>query len=129
MILALCMLASIAATAQYAPAGDKIKTRWAAEVTPENVLPEYPRPLMTRSEWKNLNGLWDYAVTPKDYDRPTFMDGQILVPFCVESSLSGVGKTVGPDAALWYKTCFDIPASWKERVLLHFDAVDWRSEV
>ena len=113
----------------WAPAGDHIRTSWAEEVSPSNAHPEYPRPQLVRKEWKCLNGLWDYAVTPKDYDRPTFMDGQILVPFCVESSLSGVGKTVGPDAALWYKTCFDIPASWKERVLLHFDAVDWQSEV
>ena len=126
----LLLLAGTAATAQYAPAGDKIKTRWAAEVNPENALPEYPRPLMERPEWQNLNGLWDYAVTERDAGHPSNADGQILVPFCIESALSGVQKEVGPDKALWYRREFSVPKSWRgQRVLLHFGAVDWQADV
>lgn len=116
--------------AQYAPAGDKIKTDWGAKVTPENVLPEYPRPMMVRSDWQNLNGLWQYAITPKGEKTPASYDGDILVPFCVESALSGVQKTVGQDNALWYERTFSIPANWKNnRILLHFGAVDWMTDV
>ena len=130
MIIALCLLAGVAAMAQYAPAGDGLKTRWAEEVNPQNVLPEYPRPMMMRGEWKNLNGLWDYAITPKDAGSPADFDGKILVPFCVESSLSGVMKTVGAEKALWYKMSFSVPGNWKgQRVLLHFGAVDWQADV
>ena len=129
-LVLLAMMASCVAMAQYAPAGDKIKTQWASEVSPENVLPEYPRPLMTREAWQNLNGLWNYAITPKDGKQPVSYDGEILVPFCIESSLSGVQKTVGTDKALWYQREFSVPKAWKgQRVLLHFGAVDWQADV
>ena len=128
--LLLSMLLSNLAIAQYAPAGDKIKTRWASEVAPENALPEYPRPQMVRPTWKNLNGLWQYAITPKGEKAPTKYEGDILVPFCIESSLSGVQKEVGPDNALWYEKTFAVPNNWKNgRVLLHFGAVDWMADV
>ena len=118
------------AIAQYAPAGDKIKTKWAAQVSPENALSEYPRPLMVRSEWKNLNGLWQYAITTKGEKAPQQYEGDILVPFCIESSLSGVQKEVGPDNALWYQKTFAVPSGWKNgRILLHFGAVDWMADV
>ncbi|MCR5646361.1 MAG: beta galactosidase jelly roll domain-containing protein [Bacteroidales bacterium] len=124
------LLSCLGAIAQYQPAGDKIKTRWASEVNPDNPLPEYPRPLMTRQNWQNLNGLWNYAITPKDGKQPSNYEGQILVPFCVESSLSGVQKTVGADKALWYQREFNLPKGWKgQRVLLHFGAVDWMADV
>ena len=129
-LLLLSMLIANIAMAQYAPAGDKIKTRWAEQVSPENTLPEYPRPMMVRPEWKNLNGLWQYAITAKGEKAPQQYEGDILVPFCIESSLSGVQKEVGPDNALWYQKTFAVPANWKSgRILLHFGAVDWMTDV
>ena len=113
----------------WAPAGDRIRTSWADEVSPSNAHREYPRPQMIRKDWKCLNGLWDYAITPVDAPQPETPDGKILVPFCVESSLSGVGRRVGADSTLWYKCEFKVPSAWKEKVLLHFDAVDWKTEV
>ena len=92
IFIAICLIISQMAMPQYAPAGDSLKTRWAAEVTPENVWQEYPRPQMTRPDWVNLNGLWDYAIRPKGQWVDKY-DGKILVPFCIESSLSGVNAT------------------------------------
>ena len=112
-LLLMTMLLADMAFAQYAPAGDKMKTRWAEQVSPENALPEYPRPLMVRSEWKNLNGLWQYAITLKGGKAPVKYEGDILVPFCIESSLSGVQKEVGPEKALWYQKTFAVPNNWK----------------
>jgi hypothetical protein len=101
-------------------------TRWAKQVSPDNVHPEYPRPQIVRKNWLNLNGLWEYAIRPKDEQRPRKFDGQILVPFPVESALSGVMKPVGEKSRLWYRRTFEIPRSWRgRRVLLHFGAVDW----
>lgn len=130
LLILIAMMMTTTSFSQYKPAGDKIKTDWASEVVPENVLPEYPRPLMVRPTWKNLNGLWQYAITPKGEKTPTAYEGDILVPFCIESSLSGVQKTVGQDSALWYEKTFAVPNEWKnDRVLLHFGAVDWMTDV
>ena len=124
------MLVSTVTVAQYAPAGDRIMTDWAAQVSPDNALPEYPRPMMVRSDWQNLNGLWQYAITAKGEKAPRNYDGDILVPYCIESALSGVQKTVGTDNALWYSKSFTVPNKWKNgRVLLHFGAVDWMTDV
>ena len=115
---------------RWAPAGDKIKTLWAEQVSPENTLPEYPRPLVERADWKNLNGLWQYAIAPKDQPQPAKFDGEILVPFAVESSLSGVQKEVGAEKELWYKRTFTLPENWNGKdILLNFGAVDWQAEV
>lgn len=105
-----------------------MKTAWGEKVTPENAWRQYPRPQMVRSQWMNLNGLWDYAIIPREAAGPKSFEGKILVPFCVESSLSGVGKKVLPDQRLWYRTAFEVPANWKgKRILLHFDAVDFET--
>ncbi len=110
---------------------DKITTQWADRVNPAAPLPEYPRPQLVRSEnWKNLNGLWSYAVVAKENGEPTTYDGAILVPYAIESALSGVGKTVGKDSVLWYKRIVAVPSFMKNKaVLLHFGAVDWQAEV
>ena len=129
LFTAIYLIVSQLAMAQYAPAGDSLKTRWASEVTPENVWQEYPRPQMYRLYWENLNGLWDYAIRPKGENNIGEFDGKILVPFCVESSLSGVQKYVGKDNELWYQREFDYTLYGKEHLLLHFGAVDWDCDV
>jgi len=110
---------------------DKIVSSWAEKVDPKATLQEYPRPQLVRTgNWKNLNGLWNYAIIPEEQNAPAKYDGSILVPFAVESALSGVGKPVGKDNALWYQTTVTVPSSMtKKDVLLHFGAVDWRTEV
>jgi Glycosyl hydrolases family 2, sugar binding domain/Glycosyl hydrolases family 2/Glycosyl hydrolases family 2, TIM barrel domain len=112
------------------PAKAPLMTRWAAEVSPTNVLPEYPRPQLVRPDWLNLNGLWDYAVTPDSASRPAHYDGEIMVPFPIESALSGVMTNFNESSKLWYHRNFSIPESWQgRRVRLHFGAVDWRCQV
>lgn len=129
-LLVLVVLSCFVCNAQWEPKGNQIKTVWAGQVNPESVLPEYPRPIQVRSEWKNLNGLWDYTVLPNTMTSPNRFDGKILVPFAIESSLSGVQQKLGPDKALWYKRSFTVPSGWNnKRVLLHFGAVDWKTEV
>ncbi len=91
----------------------KIQTRWAKDVKPDCPLPDYPRPQLTRKDWVNLNGLWDYAILPLDEDMPNQYQGQILVPFPVESSLSGVCKPLQPNEHHWYRSVFKIPTVWK----------------
>ena len=121
---------SFSLSAQWQPAGDKIKTKWASQIDVDHVLPEYPRPIMERTEWQNLNGLWEYAIQPVGKQKPSSFDGEILVPFAVESSLSGVQKRLGRDNELWYQRDFTVPSKWKnEKVLLHFGAVDWKADV
>lgn len=129
LLLALALTNTVV-FAQWKPAGDKIKTKWAETIDPNNVLPEYPRPIMERSNWLNLNGLWDYSILPIGQAEPQTFDGKILVPFAVESSLSGVQKELGKTKELWYKRTFSIPSGWKgKNILLHFGAVDWKAEV
>lgn len=108
----------------------QIQSRWAKEVSPSNALKEYPRPQMVRSEWTNLNGLWEYAITAKGAVKPSAFEGQILVPYPLESALSGVKKALLPSQNLWYKRTFARPVvKAGEKVKLNFGAVDYEATV
>lgn len=114
----------------WRPAGEGLMTRWAGQIDPLDVLPEYPRPQMVREEWINLNGLWDYSVKSINEKEISEYDGKILVPFPIESALSGVKKSLKPDEKLWYRRTFKIPGIWfGQKLLLHFGAVDWKAEI
>lgn len=106
-------------------------TQWGEKVTPENAWRGYPRPQMVREKWTNLNGKWDYAVTSvtNTPGRPTKWDGQILVPFAIESALSGVGRLLEPNEFLWYTRKIECDPKPGERILLHFGGVDFRTMV
>lgn len=113
----------------WKPAENPIMTKWAKEVDPLKPWLQYPRPDMVRNAWINLNGLWDYAITPKGI-RPEKWDGSILVPYPVESALSGVRKKVSENENLWYKRNFSVPNVWnKKHILLNFEACDWETIV
>jgi len=114
----------------WQPAKGRLMTRWAKDVTPEKAHPEYPRPQLTRQQWLNLNGLWDYAIVPKTESKPDKFDGKILVPFPVESALSGVMRRVSENERLIYRRTFNIPEAWRgKRIILNFGAVDWEATV
>ena len=131
MLLMCCAAVQADDAAAWTIAEGPLQTRWAKDVDPDNVLPEYPRPQMQRAAWSNLNGLWQYAVRPASVSEPPqSWDGELLVPFPIESALSGVMRTVDADQALWYQREFRLPSDWKgQRILLHFGAVDWRATV
>ena len=141
-IISILLVSTLNSTGLYAQKGSRsaqtgwkvqsveIPTRWAKEVSPVNALTAYPRPQMVRPRWQNLNGLWSYAITAKGAKAPVKFDGQILVPYPLESALSGVKKSLQPEQNLWYKRSFNKPQLKPgERVLLHFDAVDWQATV
>lgn len=128
LILGACAVFSL--YADWKPVPGHIMTRWANEVDSAKPLPEYPRPQMTRSEWLNLNGLWDYSISEKTAVTLPPAEAQILVPFPIESALSGVKKPLLPNQRLWYRRTFTTPDRWKgQRILLHFGAVDWHATV
>jgi hypothetical protein len=125
-----CAAGTTKAADEWKPAPNTIMTPWAEKVDPAHPLPEYPRPQMVRGAWTNLNGLWDYAITEKDAPRPGKWDGKILVPFCIESALSGVKKPLDQNHRLWYRRTFAAPELKDgNRLLLHFGAVDWETHV
>ena len=130
LLLAVTLLLTIPAFSQWKPAGDKIKTQWAETIDVNNVWQEYPRPIMEREKWQNLNGLWNYSVTDKNDSGHGEFQGEILVPFAIQSSLSGVQKSVSANEVLWYEREFTIPSKWNgQHILLHFGAVDWKADV
>jgi beta-galactosidase/beta-glucuronidase len=132
MILA---ISAIDTAAQTAPAGDSVyagdlMTRWGKDVTPDNAWRSYPRPQLKRERWLNLNGLWDYAIARDSAPQPARMDGQILVPYPVESKLSRVARKVTPDDRIWYRRSFTVPQDWAgEHVMLNFGAVDFAATI
>ncbi len=122
----------LAAGAFAQTASTLMTTLWGAQVTPENAWRGYPRPQMVRSNWTNLNGQWDYAITDigKTDARPEKWDGKILVPFALEAPLSGCnGKLLEPHQYLWYTRKINLDPKPGEKILLHFGAVDFRAIV
>lgn len=114
---------------QWKQADGPLKTRWAKEVSPGNAWPEYPRPQMVRAQWMNLNGLWQFAAAKEGDAAPVGKDlaEQILVPYPMESSLSGIMRH---EDRVWYRRTFEVPREWGGRdVLLHLDAVNWEATV
>lgn len=123
------LLTQPAVLAEWKPVEGRIMTKWAKELTPANAWDEYPRPQLQRGNWTNLNGIWDYAITPKDAAKPDAWDGGILVPFAPESALSGVGKLLEPDRSLWYRRTIPAKKAEGRRTILHFEAVDHETAV
>ena len=124
------VVATTTATAAEKSVKPHLTTKWGEQVTADNVWKQYPRPSLTRNDWQNLNGEWDYAIRPKGEAAPKKYDGKILVPFPVESQLSGVEKTVGDKNELWYRKSFTVPSSWiAGDVNLNFGGVDWKADV
>jgi len=144
--LLICGPAVRAADWKLAPVA--LTTPWTDKVDPDHPLPEYPRPQMVRDQWTNLNGLWDYAIEPRDAAAPEQYDGKILVPYPLESALSGVRRQLLPEQALWYRRALQVSVDSGRlgvdtdrrragqiilrngyRWLLHFGAVDWQATV
>ncbi|MCB1121970.1 MAG: glycoside hydrolase family 2, partial [Verrucomicrobiae bacterium] len=109
----------------WSPVKDSMLTEWGEKVTPQNAWREYPRPQMVREDWTNLNGLWDFAITKRGAAEPEKWDGEILVPFAVETPLSGVGKRLEEDEVIWYHREFSLRNPGNSRTLLHFEGVDY----
>ena len=131
--LVMCVSAAVASASRAAddwkPGNAPLMTRWAKDVSPANARPEYPRPQMVRKDWQCLNGLWQFEPAQEKQDPPVGKElkEKILVPFPVESALSGVMRH---EDRMWYRRTFDVPKDWSGRhVLLHLDAVDWEATV
>jgi hypothetical protein len=130
LILATCVSAWGNEFATLRSGETSLQTRWAAEVNATNAHPEYPRPQMVRRDWLNLNGQWDYAVVSSAASAPTNFSGKILVPFPIESALSGVAQQLEETNTLWYRRTVTVPPAWRgQRIRLHFGAVDWQARV
>lgn len=129
MFLAIGLAGTPGMAAEWQVADGPLKTPWTDKVDPQNVHPEYPRPQMTRSDWQSLNGLWQFAAASEGDQLPAGreLDEQILVPFPVESALSGIMRR---EERVWYRRTFEVPEDWTgQKVLLHFGAVDWEASV
>jgi hypothetical protein len=136
LALALALLLPFPArAADWRPEKGPLMTRWAKDVGPDKAHPEYPRPQMVRKEWQNLNGVWEFGLATKNESAPVgkTLTGQILVPFPVESALSGVMENAGADGRglrAWYRRTFEVKKEWAgKRLLLHFGAVNWEARV
>lgn len=126
--VALCLFT----VAGFAPGtASAMLTPWSSKVDANAPLPEYPRPQLQRDTWINLNGSWDYAIRARDrLAAPAAFDGKILVPFPIESELSGVKRRVAPGERLWYRRTFTAPdLAGGKRLLLNFGAVDWQADI
>lgn len=113
---------------EWPPTEPRLRTPWTGDVDPTNPLPEYPRPQLTRDRWRSLNGIWEFRAADEGEPPPTGrpLPESILVPFPVESALSGIHRH---ESRMWYRRTFDLPAEWDGRTVLHFEAVDWSAAV
>jgi len=132
-LILLLIVISVSCTLNTEPdwkiAENPIVTEWASDVDPLKPWLEYPRPDLKRDNWISLNGLWDYAITPLN-TMPERWQGKILVPYPVESALSGVKKRVSENENLWYKRTFEIPRTWRNKqLMLNFEACDWATTI
>ena len=128
--IVLTLMPTVSLADDWHIASGPLQTPWAADVSPTNALPDYPRPQMVRAEWINLNGLWDYAIAADTVEQPISYEGKILVPFPVESALSGIMRDLDEQHTLWYHRTFSVPTNWTgRRVMLRFGAVDWQARV
>ena len=108
----------------------KMPTRWSNDIDQDNPLDDYPRPTMERKEWQSLNGRWYFALTKKDDGIPSEFKKIIIVPFPVESALSGINQSITPEDKIWYKRTFFIPEDWSGKLVqLHFGASDWETTI
>lgn len=130
-LLAIPLLATLTLGAkEWKPVEGHITTPWTSKVDPKHPLPEYPRPQMVRPEWINLNGLWDYRIQNQEESSPAQYEGKILVPYPIESPLSGVRQPLSASQKLWYRRSFKAPnLKGGHHLLLHFGAVDWEARV
>jgi len=131
-IIMLGVVGCISKQSEWKRAQGPLLSRFAKDVSPDSVHQEYPRPQLVRNEWVNLNGLWEYTIVEKGDKQPDEYDGKILVPFPIESALSGVMEGVGEQNELWYKRTFNVKKEWvdqKKRIVLNFGAIDWESTV
>lgn len=111
-------------------ADNPLITEWSMQIDPSKPWNTYPRPGMARREWLNMNGLWDYSITPVQTEPPLVWEGKILVPYPVESALSGVKRSVSHQQMIWYRTTVKVPSKWKgKKLLLNFEASDWETRV
>lgn len=130
ILLFILVISVLTGYAQWQPAGERIRTEWGENLDPKNIWNAYPRPVMERQSWMHLNGLWDFELLDRGAAPPDNYSRQILVPFPIESSLSGIMEGAGPEREVWYRRTFNLPSSWSDqRILLHFGAVDWRCDV
>jgi beta-galactosidase len=129
LLILILVLPMISSASDWKMAEASLTTEWGETVTPDNAWTEYPRPQLQRENWTNLNGLWNYSVTTKDASEPGNWNGEILVPYCLESPLSGVGRLLEPSEALWYERTFELGTMPSGKLLLNFEAVDYLSDV
>ncbi|HEX2130963.1 MAG TPA: LamG-like jellyroll fold domain-containing protein [Actinophytocola sp.] len=138
-VTAVALIPGVSVTASadpvWQPKTPPLSTPWTDQVGPDNALPEYPRPQLVRDDWKNLNGVWEFAGADSLGDPPVgeTLDERILVPYPVESALSGIQRT---EDRMWYRRTFEVPRGWDvgdgrrdDRLMLHFGAVDYESQV
>ncbi|MBK1879766.1 glycoside hydrolase family 2 protein [Pelagicoccus mobilis] len=120
---------TLMSNAEWKPVEGTMLTEWGQTVTPENAWTEYPRPQLVRDDWTNLNGIWDVAITKDTAEKPKKWTDEILVPFALETPLSGIGKRLELDEVIWYRRDFELASAPEGRLHLNFEGVDYACRV